>query len=67
MPVSRLVRFRASVSDGPNRDIVETESLGADQFTAWSEGQISLEHVAFTWVHATCSTSLFFEHLHAFR
>jgi hypothetical protein len=25
-----------------------------------------LEHVAFTWVHATCSTLLFFEHLHAF-
>jgi hypothetical protein len=26
-----------------------------------------LEHVAFTWVHATRSASLFFEHLHAFR
>jgi short-subunit dehydrogenase len=26
-----------------------------------------LEHVAFTWVHATRSRALFFEHLHAFR
>ena len=26
-----------------------------------------LERVAFTWVHATRSTSLFFEHLHTFR
>jgi hypothetical protein len=27
----------------------------------------ALERVAFTWVHATRSTSLFFEHLHTFR
>jgi hypothetical protein len=27
----------------------------------------TLERVAFTWVHATRSTSLFFEHLHTFR
>jgi hypothetical protein len=27
----------------------------------------SLERVAFTWDHATRSTSLLFEHLHTFR
>ena len=32
-------------------------------------GQLAtgLERVAFTWVHATRSTLLFFEHLHTFR
>jgi hypothetical protein len=32
-------------------------------------GQLAtgLDHVAFTWVHATRSKLLFFEHLHAFR
>jgi hypothetical protein len=30
-------------------------------------GSATLKRVEFTWVHATCSTSLFCEHLHAFR
>jgi hypothetical protein len=29
--------------------------------------EMLLERVAFKWVHATRSTSLFFEHLHTFR
>jgi hypothetical protein len=36
--------------------------------TQWrSSPDTSLERVAFTCVHATRSTSLFFEHLHTFR
>jgi hypothetical protein len=48
------------------RDIAVWWLLALQKYLAFA-APIRLVRVAFTWVHATRSTSLFFEHLHTFR
>ena len=51
----------------PRRPVVGVKTEAGEACLSHGGRAQYLERVAFTWVHATRSTSLFFEHLHTFR